>query len=443
MDQQTNKLIIKIGGSPLDTPEFVALKAEFNKLNHPSRPEISWTLIESLSLTLFKTNGIDLQSGVYYTLARLHLHGLSGFTEGCELLASVVVSQWDNLWPEQPHHRCDIFNWFNSKASVVLRQLNFNSTELRLVYRAERALQLMIDQIEKTSWSKLPKLENLLWFFQNTAKTLEQRDNEINKARNNAPVNVPPLVYIHQPGNSQGNISGLSSSPETIIIQEKIPVEIKRMSARNGFFIGLLSSAVLFLMIGTTLYYSVKKELTAITAQPEGAIAQWLYRPELSSYANHLSLMEQQTPLFTLKKSEQLLETAQKLWPNNADQSYASRQWLNRMSTILENSPIDNSWANTELLIQQLSDKIVQQERNRGSFTLSYLKTAIYGIQQSHQKNIPIEEKLHQLSEQIKHEQTISPASINNIDKQLNGLLARYYELQKQAENKGLKPHSF
>ena len=443
MDKHTDKLIIKIGSSPLEAPEFIALKAEFNKLNHPSRPEISWVLIESLSLSLFKSQGIDLQSGVYYTLARLHLQGLSGFTEGCELLASVIVSQWDNLWPPQPHHRCEILNWFNTKASVILRQLNFTPTELRLVYRAERALQLIVSQLEKTSWNKLPKLENLLWFFQNSAKTLEQRDDEINKSRSSAPMNVPPLVYIHQQGSQSEAYSGTTSSPETIIIQEKIPVEIKRMSAKKGFLIGLLSSLLFFIILGVIFYYPLKKELAAITAQPEGAVAQWLYQPELSAYANHLLLIEQQSPISPLKKSEQLLATAQQLWPNNADQSYVTRQWQNRMATKLDNMPIDASWSKTQLLIQQLADKIVKQEKNRGSFTLSYLKTAVYQIEQSHQQNRPIEEKLRQLSEKIAQDNAISPALINQIDEQLNGLLARYYELQKQAEKKGLKPYSF
>ncbi len=38
------------------------------------------------------------------------------------------------------------------------------------------------------------------------------------------------------------------------------------------------------------------------------------------------------------------------------------------------------------------------QERTRGSFTLSYLKTAIYDIQRSHGSDVPLEELLRQLS---------------------------------------------
>lgn len=441
MNTPNEKFVIKIAGSPLDIPEFIALKAEFNKLNHPSQPEISWTLIGSLSLTLFKTHGIDLQSGTYYTLARLHLDGLNGFTEGCELLANIVVSQWDNLWPTQPNHRYEVLNWFNTKASALLRQLTFSPVDLRLIYRSERALQLIINQLAHTDWPKLPKLENLLWFFQNVAKTLEQNTKNSTQNSSNNTIKIPPIVYISASDKPKEN--NISNPITEMILSNDPSIEKKPMSAKKGFFIGLLSSSTIFITVGTVLYLPMQKELSAITAQPEGAITQWLYQPNISSYANNLVLMEKQSPIFTLRKSEQMLDVAKKLWPNNTDQSYATRQWQNILTTRLENAPIDSSWSDTNKLIQQLSDRIVQQERNRGSFTLSYLKTAIYEIQKSHNKSIPIENKLYAFSQEINKEQSISPALINNLDTDINGLLARYYLLQKEAEELGLKPYSY
>nr|ELR5040268.1 type VI secretion system ImpA family N-terminal domain-containing protein [Providencia stuartii]ELR5083422.1 type VI secretion system ImpA family N-terminal domain-containing protein [Providencia stuartii] len=442
MSTQSENLVIKVGGSPLETPEFIALKAEFNKLNHPARPEVSWTLIESLCLALFKNHGIDLQSGIYYTMARLQLHGLSGFTEGCELLASVVVTQWEHLWPEQPHHRADILNWFNSRAGSTLRQLTFDTNDLRLIYRSERALQLIIDKLAQTTWSKVPKLENLLWFFQNSAKNLEQREDSLSKIKSQA-VKLPPLVYIQQP-KAQQEPPIQSIVIETPMPSEPAPLPIHdKMSATKGFLIGVIASAVVFASIGYPLYYSLKQALVATTSVPEGAAAHWLFKPELASYSDSLNLLEKQSPVFSLKQSDALVDTAKRLWPNDADQAYASRNWQNLITTRLENAPIDNSWSETSSLLQQLSDKIVMQERNRGSFTLSYLKTAIYDIQKQHNKSTPVEEKLREFALQIDSGQPISPTLISNIDGQINGLLARYYELQKQAEKQGLKPNSY
>ena len=437
---KSESLVIKIGKSPLDTPEFIALRAEFNKLNHPARPEVSWTLIESLCLTLFKTHGIDLQSGAYYTIARLQLHGLNGLTEGIELLASIIVTQWDSLWPEQPHQRTDALNWFNTRASASLRQITYTNSDLRLVYRSERALQLIIDRLAQTTWSKLPKLENLLWFFQNTAKSLELSENTLAQ-KNSSPTNLPPLVYIQQPRSHSEQVA------PTIILEAAEPVaplpKLQKMSASKGFFLGFVASAVLFSLAGYGAYYFFKQEINAITAVPEGAIAQWLYNPELSTYADSLNFLEKKSPVLALQLMNNVVETAKLRWPNNADQAFASRNWQNQLTTQLENAPINDSWSETALLLQQLSDKIVQQERNRGSFTLSYLKTAVYDIQKQHNKAVPIEEKLRNFSIQIDSGQPISPAVITNIDAQINGLLARYYELQKQAEKQGLKPSSY
>lgn len=43
---------------------------------------------------------------------------------------------------------------------------------------------------------------------------------------------------------------------------------------------------------------------------PEGAAAQWLYKPELTTYADNLGLLEKQSPIFTLKLADSLVDVA-------------------------------------------------------------------------------------------------------------------------------------
>ncbi len=59
---------------------------------------------------------------------------LSGFTEGCELLANVIVTYWDSLWPEKPNQRTEVLNWFNTKlkASALLRQQSYQAKDLTI-----------------------------------------------------------------------------------------------------------------------------------------------------------------------------------------------------------------------------------------------------------------------------------------------------------------------
>ncbi|PQQ22589.1 hypothetical protein C6H64_23700, partial [Photorhabdus luminescens] len=141
MSEHPENLIIRAGSNPMNLPAFTAIREEINKINHPSQPAVNWQLIESLALTLFRTHGVDLQSAIYYTLARMQLSGLAGFTEGCELLAGVMVSQWDALWPPQPAVRTEMLDWFNTRCGNALRQHDYTPRDLRMIYRAERALQ--------------------------------------------------------------------------------------------------------------------------------------------------------------------------------------------------------------------------------------------------------------------------------------------------------------
>ncbi|MDE9476590.1 type VI secretion system ImpA family N-terminal domain-containing protein, partial [Xenorhabdus bovienii] len=196
MSEHPENLIIRAGGSPQNLPEFAVIRDEINKISHPAQPEVNWVLVESLSLTLFRRNGVDLQTAIYYTLARMQLNGLAGFTEGCELLAGVIVSEWEALWPPQPAVRTDLLEWFHTRTGSQLRQMDFGTGDLRMIYRAERALQLIIDRLQQSDLKRLPRVENLLWFFQNAAKKLEKPRPAAKPAQ--TPVQMPPLVYLSQ-----------------------------------------------------------------------------------------------------------------------------------------------------------------------------------------------------------------------------------------------------
>ena len=90
---------IVTGSDPRALPEFSAIREEINKANHPSQPELNWKLVESLALSIFKANGVDLHTATYYTLARTRNQGLAGFcapgTVGCD-----DHHEWDKFWPQ-------------------------------------------------------------------------------------------------------------------------------------------------------------------------------------------------------------------------------------------------------------------------------------------------------------------------------------------------------
>ncbi|WP_323840752.1 VasL domain-containing protein [Photorhabdus africana] len=435
MREPPENLIIRAGGNPMNLPAFTAIREEINKINHPSQPAVNWALIESLALTLFRSHGVDLQSAIYYTLARLQLSGLAGFTEGCELLAGVMVSQWDDLWPPQPAVRTDLLDWFNTRSGSALRQHDYTARDLRMIYRAERALQLIVDRLQQSDLKRLPKVDNLLWFFQNTAKKLEQA--RILPKPAARPVQMPPLVYLAstEPAPPEPDThDDAGDDPGQPKVRVRFPEPPPRpMSALQGFGLGLLLGVFVLTGSWLGLYRPLQQQLTALTDTPDGARLAWLSHPDLPAYAPQLTRLADTSPLVVLQQAEQLTDMAQKTWPQDRRQQQATQRWQQLQTIRRENAPPPGNWRETRHQLQLLADNILTQERNRGSFTLSYLKTAIDQIQHSHNRDVPLEELLRQLSVAVEQGQPVSPALIKKTDDRFNALLSQYYALQQAA----------
>lgn len=73
---------LKTGGDPRTLADYARLRDEMNKLTHPARPDVNWQHAETLCLSLFEHNGVELQTATWYTLARTHQAGLNGLNEG-------------------------------------------------------------------------------------------------------------------------------------------------------------------------------------------------------------------------------------------------------------------------------------------------------------------------------------------------------------------------
>ncbi|NDK97220.1 hypothetical protein GPY51_23255, partial [Photorhabdus laumondii subsp. laumondii] len=217
-------------------------------------------------------------------------------------------------------------------------------------------------------------------------------------------------------------------------VQVRFPEPPPRpMSALQGFGLGLLLGA--FVLTGTWLgfYRPLQQQFTALTDTPDGARLAWLSHPDLTTYARQLTRLADTSPLVVLQQAEQLTDRAQKTWPQDRRQQRETQRWQQLQSIRRENAPVSGSWQQTRHQLQLLADNILTQERNRGSFTLSYLKTAIYQIQHSHNRDVPLEELLRQLSVAVEQGESVSPALIKKTDDRFNALLSQYYALQQAA----------
>ncbi|MCE4114336.1 VasL domain-containing protein, partial [Yersinia pseudotuberculosis] len=416
MSDTPQHIIIKTGTDPRNRPEFNAIREEINKINHPARPEVNWGLIESLALTLFRTHGVDLQTAVYYTLARTQKNGLAGFTEGCELLAGMVVGQWDHLWPEQPQARSEILEWFNTRVSNQLRQHDFTRDDLRLVYRAERALQLLYDKLQQVELKRVPRIENLLYLMQNTAKKLESASDAAKAQQTAAPLKMPPMVYLSVPEAEPVRTAAAAPEPAANIEVRSPPPETKRGAVLWGFGAGVLCSLLVATAVYVTQFKPLQQQMTVLATQPESAALLWLNRPDVATYGEQLSTLENLSPLFVLNTADQSVAMARQRWPSDPSQVAESQRWARLVEARIGLAGTDSSYFQLQQRLHALSEKLLEQERSRGSLTISYLKTAVYQMQTELNREIPLEELLRQLAVSADEHQPASPVLIKQID---------------------------
>ena len=112
---------VRTGGDPRSLPQFTALRDEMSNLTHPARPDVDWKRVETLSLSLFQINGVELQTGAWYTLARSHLARVSGLNEGLDILTALLGYQWAQLWPQPVHARAEILSGLFQRVQKLFR----------------------------------------------------------------------------------------------------------------------------------------------------------------------------------------------------------------------------------------------------------------------------------------------------------------------------------
>ncbi len=421
---------IVTGSDPRNLPEFIAVREEINKASHPSQPEMNWRLVESLALTIFKANGVDLHTAIYYTLARTRTQGLAGFCEGAELLAAMISHEWDKFWPQGGAARTEMLDWLNTRTGNILRQqTSFVENDLPLLYRTERALQLICDKLQQVDLKRQPRVENLLYFVQNTRKRLEPQP------RNNTvatQTTVRTLVYAPDSNASMAteSVSPLPELPE-------MRVEVRGLadsgdiagqgSPVKSFMAGVVATAVIAAALWWWLVYPMQQQLAQVRDTAQGAATVWLASPELNSYGQRLQQLPETSPLQLLDTGMQMMRTADARWPESLQQQQASAQWNETLKTRAQNSPQLRGWLQTRQDLHAFADLVMQREKE--GLTLSYIKNVIWQAERGLGQETPLESLLTQYQDvraQGQNTQTLE----KQINERLDGVLSRWLLLK-------------
>jgi len=138
---------IRAGGDPRSFGEFMALRDELAKLSHPACPDVNWVKVEQLCLTLFQSNGADLQTAVAYALARSQRHGLSGMVEGVALIEGLSC-EWLHVWPPMESMRLDSLSWLFAQLQPLLRSLALDTRSLSALVHLDTGLSRLNQRLD-------------------------------------------------------------------------------------------------------------------------------------------------------------------------------------------------------------------------------------------------------------------------------------------------------
>lgn len=434
--------IIITGEDPRGLPEFSAIREEINKASHPSQPVMDWKQVESLALTIFKKSGVDLHSATYYTLARTRLHGLEGFCEGTELLAALISRDWDKFWPLNPQARTEMLDWFNARTGNILRQqITFSTADLPLLYRAERALQMICDALQQQAELKrLPRVENLLWFMQNSRK-----QQEVNRSGSAvAQPTVRTLIYTPDTTQTLTSDATLSPLPEIPELPE-IRVAVHGNTGVNalptktsgfqlsGFIAGIVCAGLVATLLWWWQVRPLQQQMAQVRDTAQGAATVWLTSPQLTDYEQRLKPLLSVSPLQPLETGVRMTRVANSQWPESLQQQQVTTQWNTTLKAYAASSPQMKGWEQTRQDLRTFAELLVKREQNKEGFTLSYIKTVIYQAERTLNQDIPVEYLLTQY-EKARTQRLDTSTYEKQISERLDGIVSRWL-LLKESNN--------
>lgn len=426
---------LKTGGDPRTLADYAALREEMNKLTHPARPDVNWQHAETLCLSLFEHNGVELQTAAWYTLARTHLAGLYGMNEGLALLAALVVRQWGSLWPQPVHARVEILSALSKRLQQVVRTLTLTYADLGQLYQAEENLNALSDMLQRLEL----KHAALRTMMQNAAVRLENSEN----TGVSLPGNAVGAAELHLTEPTERCKWVYVVQPEPLPNKEP-PVPAKQWKPFAAGMLFMLVAASIVAVGWQTMHApdSVQTQLAAsLTPLPDGlstaqlqALQQTSPPPEpgISKTQQLLAQLLHLKPDWAVSYGDRLVQQALTLWPEEAKP--LAQQWHKQISVAgLAESEL-NGWHQGMTQLQQLTNRLNALDEQKGKYmTVSELKSAVFAMSQSFSHTVPLEEQLRLLSI-LPAGQPVSAAQLNQAEQHLQQLIASYALLKHQKE---------
>ncbi|ECU9385918.1 hypothetical protein CKQ16_21795 [Salmonella enterica subsp. enterica serovar Newport] len=432
---------IRTGGDPRTLPDYAALRDELNKLTHPARPDVNWLYAETLCLSLFDTNGADLQTAAWYTLVRTHRAELAGMNEGLALLEALITRAWGNLWPQPVHARTDILASLGQRLQQYLRTLTPVYADLAALYQAEKHLTLLTDTLQRLELKHQSGLDTLCRQIHAAVVRLESSPGDTGNP-DACPV-VSSLVSTRESHEPVFRRVYVMPPAEERQINRETP---RPGATRKAFLCGamtalLVSSLVLWGVSTLRAPTEAEQQLNAVLAPlpepltPEALIALrgsatanaqaevWLARTQ-----KQLEVLAAQPPDMAQAAARTLLFQTEVLWPERS--APLTTQWRRHLEASALPAAELEGWYQGMQQLQQLTTRLNRLDEQKGKYmTVSELKSQVFAITQAFSSAVPAEEQLRRLGQVPAAE---AGAQRTQTQQALNQLLNRYALMEQK-----------
>ena len=441
-------LPVHAGQDPRAWSEYTQLRDELSKLTHPARPDVDWHTVEQLCVTLFRHNGTDLQTAAWFCCARLQRSGLTGLSEGLELVDSLISHQWAVMWPPQLPVRKDILVWLSEHLLLSLRRFTLSHQDLPAVYRLEQQLRHLCDLLQRLDLRQVSKLDALLHWMHAAVVRLESAKEAHHPA--------PAASLTHHAASPVSDGLGASYGhvdPVVLVVRDDGTQRITQTSIlkrhRRGIWAGFAGGVVATLLLTTlsTLGWQswhdsqpstridaslaalpvvlTSSEQDAMT-EDNAAALQSQGRAVTQRTRRQLDAVVQLSPVWAQDYGFALVAQTQRLWPHQPDTAALAKQWQQQVAANALPEARLQGWHQAMEQLQALTNKLNSTDMQRGKYlTVSELKSSVFAITQTLSHNVPLEEQLRQLAQQ-KEESGNQTVTEQQVAQHLRQLQNRY-----------------
>ena len=415
----SRNLPVHAGQDPRAWSEYTQVRDELSKLTHPARPDVDWRNVEQLCVTMFRHNGTDLQTAAWFCCARLQRSGLTGLSEGLELIDSLITHQWSVMWPPQMPFRKEILVWLSDHLMLSLRRFTLGHQDLPVVYRLEQQFRHLCDLLQRLELRQVSKMDALLHWMHAAVVRLENAKDESLPAPYQHTVNPIP----EGAGQPYGD-----SDPVVLVVRDDgtqriTPTSILKRHRRgvwSGFAGGVAATLLLTALSAwcwqhwhdnqpETLVDTSLSPLPVVLSASEqeamiegnAAALQAQGRMATERTRDQLDELAQLSPTWAQDYGFALVAQTQRLWPHQPATAALAKQWQQQVEANALPEARLLGWHQAMVQLQSLTSKLNSTDMQRGKYlTVSELKSSVFAITQTLSQNVPLEEQLRQLSQQ-------------------------------------------